>query len=553
MAAGGFWINPQTGEPIIPYSNDGDSWYSDSWLDQAISGMPELAQSAWSGINDLGERFFGGGPTDYSGQVNIMEDYARDTIDEYENIIRNPVGYARDNPSATLASLVGLTAGGAGMAGRALAHGGRLGSTYLPDSRTPSRSRAGGITSRLSEAEEAGIQRDFAATLDRLIREERGGPASPAESWWSDQVGKYQKNRQPDLSKKDIEDRTPDDLSEEGRWIRDMLAGSELDLEGGQKPTLEGLAQEAIDRRRHQLLGGDPRALMEGVDNTGHITKMHAQGGAGVTSIRQGRRIGGESQQYAPFDPEVEAPDAKPRRPRRNWGENKLRNDLNPDVNDIPDTRPGPHEGVFKYEAGVGIRDLEARQDIGRNTPSELDPDYEEAWSSVPESKLDAILREGILPLRSTDFAEGKRAWASTDPEGLQARRFRGDEDLDEDQAIIRLKVKRSPMREANPRQPKVHTVSSPVAFSPEDFLEVMSSVGRRKLGVEPHQSTLQRLKGDVKAETGRDLDPDFETKPTPAPARRRVAAKKAPKVPPYKNISGPSPAEVAARKGRAI
>lgn len=545
-----------------------------SWLDQAIGGIPQLASDTWSGINDLGERWFGGGPGDFSGQMETARQYAEDTADQYVNMARHPVGYARDNPSATLVGLAGLAAGGGGAALRGLSHVGKMGSNYMPHhapDAPDAPSVTHGITSRLTNAEEAAAQADFArmlatmdprgsgtgrikgtdprlgpavdrigrGTLDRLIHEERGGTADPSAwprgKWaegemkgdpsvqtdiWNEVIDNYVKRRQPEAGDLDA-------MSPEGRAIHDVLTDTSL---GGprQPPTMGPRA--ALDLERAIAARARTRRLMEGEGGSEHRTRMGAQSGA---DMRAGgtagtKLTGGESQQWAPYDSLRLA--REERLSRKGPRKSKPNPNVNPDVNVIPDPRVregegaasgGPAEPGGNVAEGYsgGIRDVLANE---ARRPT-LDDLYEH---ETDIGNIESIRQKGI-EARWDPAEEGRKLVSAR-------RRNPKGGDPSEGRARVIFRTSQSPMEREG-----LTAVKFREGIRPEDIVDI----------VQAKKSTLAKLAEDVHRE-GRDLDPDFETKPRPSPSppRKSKAPKKVPPRPMPKNTSGPTPAEMAAR-----
>ncbi len=576
MAAG--W-NPNMDELVrrmMQNQQDGDSWYSDSWLDQAIGGMGDLGRNTWRGINDLGEKWFGGGPGDFSGQVETARQYSEDTADEYENIIRNPIGYAKQNPSATLAGLAGLAAGGGGAAAGLLRHGSRIGSTYAPDAP----STAHGIRSRLSNAEEQGINDDFATRLmrdddaflahqaerslqerigrgdtlseavgrikgtdsrlgdivDRIgrgYRDERGGTAGPDPAGRvGEAFDKGTRSKADDL-KGDPESRSLDDLNPGRRAVADVLSTTEWagDMK---KPTTAGLIEEMIQNAQRRVnaekLGDTPENLMRQESTGGHQTPMNAQGGAGITSIRQGRRAGGEGDPY-----QVVHDEHVPRRERRNPQTNER-------INEIPEERTLPGEGAA---SGGPAHYERIEDDYGRPTASSgvsegysggirdlagnpRRPTLEDLFEHETDvGNIESIRQKGIEA--RWDPAEG-----DTPRRLVSARRKGEDSDVPEGRARIIFRSKQTPMERGG-----LNAVKFREGISPEDIVDI----------VQAKKSTLGRLADDTRR-SGRELDPDFETKPKPSPSppRKSKAKPTPPPTPPHLSTKGMSPGEMAIR-----
>lgn len=93
----------------------------DGWFDRIAGQLAGMPGEIWQGINQMGSQFWGD-PTKPFGDEQVLGDYGRNTIEGTIDIAKDPLGYVRENPGYALVDLLGLAAGGAGMASRALRH-----------------------------------------------------------------------------------------------------------------------------------------------------------------------------------------------------------------------------------------------------------------------------------------------------------------------------------------------------------------------------------------------------------------------------------------------
>jgi len=329
----------------------------------------------------------------------------------------------------------------------------------------------------------AGLAHDFGEaphpTLSRLASEERGGTmahpdAITAEDVWNEAIKRYQKQRQPEL-RGPIEERTPADLSPEGQGIRALLE-KQLGEETFQEPTMS--AEHAARIEGEMRSAARTRRMMEEQDYTGHNTPMKLR--EDVSPHRPGAsRVGGEG---------AEDPYASLSERRSN-----TRNLRDFPADQALDVGRGPHPegGAFSYEAGVGIRDT---MDVPSPTDVARFYEHETDVGNIPG------IRKSGLEARFDPAEEGRRF--------VSARDWKGEGEIPEGRARVKFRSEQEPIR-----RPGLNAVKFKEGIKPEDIV-----------GIEERpRSTLAKLSEDVK-KGGRELDPDFETKPHPRPGVTRRA-----------------------------